>query len=237
MNLYGYEFVRESDLIHYGVQGMKWGIRRYQNADGTLTAEGRAREQRDIIRSAKRRDRRLERNERFVYESINDKQKINKRYQDASGKLHDKGRERITRELKKLDKLQDKALKNIGRPIMRYLLPDLTEYRMARATGKFNSLKRKYDKMKVSALTSSQKQRATEILEGLRKQNQYLAYRSINNSLRNISNGSSNNRNYIKISAAQRNATPSSSRTSTTVNPDYIKSRINKKPRKYSAYR
>lgn len=43
MNLYGYEFQRDSDLAHYGVIGMKWGVRRYQNADGTLTAEGRKR--------------------------------------------------------------------------------------------------------------------------------------------------------------------------------------------------
>lgn len=30
-----------NDLEHYGVQGMKWGIRKYQNPDGTLTAEGK----------------------------------------------------------------------------------------------------------------------------------------------------------------------------------------------------
>ena len=27
-------------LIHYGVQGQKWGVRRYQNEDGTYTSEG-----------------------------------------------------------------------------------------------------------------------------------------------------------------------------------------------------
>jgi len=30
-------------LAHHGVKGMRWGIRNYQNADGTLTAEGRQR--------------------------------------------------------------------------------------------------------------------------------------------------------------------------------------------------
>lgn len=30
-------------LVHHGISGMKWGIRRYQNDDGSLTTEGRAR--------------------------------------------------------------------------------------------------------------------------------------------------------------------------------------------------
>lgn len=28
-------------LMHYGVKGMKWGVRRYQNKDGTLTSAGK----------------------------------------------------------------------------------------------------------------------------------------------------------------------------------------------------
>lgn len=31
------------ELMHYGVKGQKWGKRRYQNPDGTLTPEGKAR--------------------------------------------------------------------------------------------------------------------------------------------------------------------------------------------------
>lgn len=30
-------------IAHHGIKGMKWGIRRYQNSDGSLTPEGRAR--------------------------------------------------------------------------------------------------------------------------------------------------------------------------------------------------
>ena len=33
----------EEYLSHHGILGMKWGIRRYQNSDGTLTTAGKAR--------------------------------------------------------------------------------------------------------------------------------------------------------------------------------------------------
>lgn len=32
-------------MYHYGIKGMKWGVRRYQNDDGTLTSVGKKREQ------------------------------------------------------------------------------------------------------------------------------------------------------------------------------------------------
>lgn len=41
--MYNYRSLYENELIHYGIRGQKWGVRRFQNPDGTLTDAGKKR--------------------------------------------------------------------------------------------------------------------------------------------------------------------------------------------------
>lgn len=50
----------EYELRHHGVKGMKWGVRRYRNKDGSLTPAGKKRYDRDVRENnAKKKDNRI----------------------------------------------------------------------------------------------------------------------------------------------------------------------------------
>lgn len=52
--------MENNTLRHWGIKGMKWGVRRYQNKDGTLTDAGKKRYDRDIRENnAKKKDNRI----------------------------------------------------------------------------------------------------------------------------------------------------------------------------------
>ena len=46
----GGSFISEDELCHYGIKGMRWGIRRYQNPDGSLTPAGKKKYSKEVYK-------------------------------------------------------------------------------------------------------------------------------------------------------------------------------------------
>lgn len=52
-----WQYVYTDELSHYGIKGMKWGVRRYQNADGSLTAAGKKRQEKQQAKTIKKENK------------------------------------------------------------------------------------------------------------------------------------------------------------------------------------
>ena len=109
----------DNTLQHWGIKGMKWGVRRYQNKDGSLTPAGKKRYDRDKADNlSKKKENRIDTSEpnprRWVKEDLERSRKVtsvaSELVKEAS-KLERESRPKATRKKLDLSSMTDQELR------------------------------------------------------------------------------------------------------------------------------
>ena len=138
-----YRVYYRNELYHHGIQGMKWGVRRYQNEDGSLTEEGKRRYN-TYSEKAERAEVRL----KAANEEIERARAATQRYKDAKNDQFMKKSGETKRLKKEAKKLNSK--RNAERMMLE---KRQAEWEKAKYQKKADKLKGVANNTKVSAIS------------------------------------------------------------------------------------
>ena len=160
--------VYSDELCHYGIRGMRWGIRRYQNPDGTLTEAGRKRVSKLRDSNSRLTGRRDKLTKRMEFQT--------RKYANSISKANQKAAELRVKEYglfttkTRADKLEYKASKLEARAAQKAMKIDRTKARIA----KIDALVSKNNR-KISELNSAEISKGKEYTEKMTKAYDYFA--------------------------------------------------------------
>ena len=98
--------MKKNELQHHGVKGQKWGVRRYQNADGSLTSAGRKR----LAKKSQKQLHKLQNERTLIERDISDTRRAALKLLDSTIKLENANNKHRDR-MKEVNKLLDRNIK------------------------------------------------------------------------------------------------------------------------------
>lgn len=123
----------ENELMHWGIKGMKWGVRRYQNKDGSLTPAGRKRYDQEMAK--------LKEEEKIAKNKLRTQAKLNK--------LEEKRKEV---EALKSGKPLPKVTQNTSKPSVK----DMSDEELRRVVNRM-MLEQQYSKLRPEQVSTGKK--------------------------------------------------------------------------------
>ena len=82
------------ELTHWGVKGMKWGVRRYQNKDGSLTPAGKKRysESDDYLKAKELKKKKMSQLSNAELRELNNRMQLESQYKNLTRQNVSSGR-------------------------------------------------------------------------------------------------------------------------------------------------
>lgn len=123
----------ENELMHWGIKGMKWGIRRYQNKDGSLTPAGKKRYDKEMAK-------------------LKEEEKIAKNKLKTQAKLNKLDEKRKEVEALKSGKIPQKKTKHASTPSVK----DMSDDELRRVLNRM-LMEQQYSKLKPEQVSAGKK--------------------------------------------------------------------------------
>lgn len=122
--------MEKNELYHYGKKGMQWGVRRYQNPDGSLTAAGKKRYDRDTADLSNDKKSQYKANpDRWVKEDLERSKRVADASAETANRLKQATENRGTSRSKKkmnLSSMSDKEMRDrINRELLERQYDDM----------------------------------------------------------------------------------------------------------------
>ena len=87
--------MQNNELYHWGTKGMKWGVRRYQYKDGTLTPKGKKRYSEDAFRTKNLKKKNLNQMSNAEIRALNERMQLEQNYKNLKKQRKSAGRKFI----------------------------------------------------------------------------------------------------------------------------------------------